>query len=172
MLIIYYFYSFTVCHIVSLPSDLHKTLSQSFATAEPIPHSQSPEPVLDASIRYVRKGITAYEAKWNQLKRDGDGADSDNEWYNVDVDCFEGKRKTLVVRSSNERIDPSKAITDAEYYEMRQKMRKERLNGFFDTAQFRKTPITYMPAFDQIQLILAKKAEKKERCRIEEAEFE
>lgn len=156
----YLYIYFTDCHIESQPADFYKTLSESIAMAEPIPRSQSPEPVVNKTIRYVRKEVTAYEAKWDQLKRAEPDPDSD--WYNVDVECYKGKRKLLVLRPPNAEVDP-KPMTDDEFLKETKQMQDERLKSFFENAKFRNTPISYMPAIDTLQLLWAKEEEKKKK---------
>lgn len=127
--------------------------------AEPIPQSQSPKSVVDQSIRYVRKDVPTSEAKWNLLKRDRSEDDPEDKWYNVDIECFEGTRKTLVLQTSNKQVDPTKPMTTMEYHACIKQMRSDRLSRFFETAQFRDTPIQYMPALDKLEIIWAKEDE-------------
>lgn len=168
----------TDCCIQNKSPDFYRTLTESLAMAEPSPQSQSesqnPTSVVDETIRYVRKEVTAYDAEWNSHKPDRAEDDPEDEWYIVDVECFEGKRKTLVLQTNGlaDKIDPTKPMTDTEYNKSIKQMRKDRLSRFMETAQFRDKPIQYMPVLDQLQLIWDKEDEQKKKVMTDAAQNE
>lgn len=160
-----FYYSQLIIHLITdcrnptQSQDYYRALSESLAMADPLPRSQSPEIVVNSTIRYVRKQEPADEEECNQSN--GDNADSGKRWYNVDVECLEGRRKTLELRMADEHVDLTTPMTDDEYLNHQKEMRNERLNHFFETAQFRNTPIQYISAMDQLKLLWAEEDEEK-----------